>query len=258
MRGTRHCRPHPHHSFGIIPAYAGNTADKMIHRATVGDHPRVCGEHRGLSTFVYRPPGSSPRMRGTLVLPLDRDSVFGIIPAYAGNTGICSTNSPMARDHPRVCGEHATCERIAGDAGGSSPRMRGTQPMLFDTFVTTGIIPAYAGNTPSAWVSDAALKDHPRVCGEHVQELDALQQVGGSSPRMRGTLLYYRKCGNNQGIIPAYAGNTPSHLQLCQQSGSSPRMRGTRIGSDGSTSITGIIPAYAGNTASLRPPPITT
>ena len=44
MRGTRHCRPHPHHSFGIIPAYAGNTL------------------RGGCSS---RPWGSSPRMRGT-------------------------------------------------------------------------------------------------------------------------------------------------------------------------------------------------
>ena len=32
-------------SFGIIPAYAGNTKDYRKHAPHVRDHPRVCGEH---------------------------------------------------------------------------------------------------------------------------------------------------------------------------------------------------------------------
>ena len=54
--------------------------------------------------------------------------------------------------------------------------------------MTTGIIPAYAGNTHGHIIGGVNRGDHPRVCGEHhgafVQLLFAV------------------------GIIPAYAGNT--------------------------------------------------
>ena len=32
----------------------------------------------------------------------------------------------MARDHPRVCGEHLQMTNVLNDEAGSSPRMRGT------------------------------------------------------------------------------------------------------------------------------------
>ena len=86
MRGTRLATRPKARSDGIIPAYAGNTSSS--NRATVGtgDHPRVCGEHKGYSGKTSADTGSSPRMRGT---HYDGDmvhAVAGIIPAYAGNT----------------------------------------------------------------------------------------------------------------------------------------------------------------------------
>ena len=52
--------------------------------------------------------------------------VLGIIPAYAGNTGLCSDFQCFSGDHPRVCGEHSDVAIISGTLMGSSPRMRGT------------------------------------------------------------------------------------------------------------------------------------
>ena len=89
MRGTRCIRAARVCCRGIIPAYAGNTQCKSSCTKVQRDHPRVCGEHRGLSTFVYRPPGSSPRMRGTLKYVECAHCGEGIIPAYAGNTSAC-------------------------------------------------------------------------------------------------------------------------------------------------------------------------
>ena len=50
---------------------------------------------------------------------------LGIIPAYAGSTGMAFTMSIARRDHPRVCGEHNALRAAALLALGSSPRMRG-------------------------------------------------------------------------------------------------------------------------------------
>ena len=55
---------------------------------TYRDHPRVCGEHVLDRIDNRRDPGSSPRMRGTLIRILEESYADGIIPAYAGNTSI--------------------------------------------------------------------------------------------------------------------------------------------------------------------------
>ena len=134
---------------------------------------------------------------------------------------------------------------------GSSPRMRGTHRRKVDLFEVAGIIPAYAGNTSKSRCRLLAVRDHPRVCGEH---MDA-----------RGYLFPGRW------IIPAYAGNTPvAHrfrqpawdhprvcgehpersMGACRDQGSSPRMRGTPRRQRWPVVEFGIIPAYAGNTVS--------
>ena len=93
---------------------------------SIGDHPRVCGEHVTAEVNHYLNQGSSPRMRGTLNLVIVSSVVIGIIPAYAGNTSVSQDRQARNRDHPRVCGEHFPIEIVCGWVAGSSPRMRGT------------------------------------------------------------------------------------------------------------------------------------
>ena len=71
---------------GIIPAYAGNTGFAETVQMSLGDHPRVCGEHLKMHRPEAAVWGSSPRMRGTRVVVDNVASLDGIIPAYAGNT----------------------------------------------------------------------------------------------------------------------------------------------------------------------------
>ena len=132
---------------GIIPAYAGNTTDIFRLARRLGDHPRVCGEHSGWPAAAQRNGGSSPRMRGTLVFATGILNLIGIIPAYAGNTGLCYRDIEFDWDHPRVCGEHYAIKDSMADYTGSSPRMRGTHSVICWIFDRVGIIPAYAGNT---------------------------------------------------------------------------------------------------------------
>ena len=152
--------------------------------------------------------GSSPRMRGTRRAGACGSDRPGIIPAYAGNTRGVLCYYRGDGDHPRVCGEHVPVRGLARSIAGSSPRMRGTHVGDFLGGQVNGIIPAYAGNTGRRELARPALRDHPRVCGEHFPD----DQIGrwnlGSSPRMRGTLLFLSRAGSVFGIIPAYAGNT--------------------------------------------------
>ena len=154
---------------GIIPAYAGNTSNNWWPDSASRDHPRVCGEHTASSRYMSRFEGSSPRMRGTHGGQCDLRCRAGIIPAYAGNTIRPYKVPPAVRDHPRVCGEHLPDALAPSMRQGSSPRMRGTLFWCSGVCPDSGIIPAYAGNTgnwtwPSWWI-----RDHPRVCGEHVE-----------------------------------------------------------------------------------------
>ena len=188
MRGTRTVRCSRARTLGIIPAYAGNTAEMVVHLFQRGDHPRVCGEHPRPIGRMPRCAGSSPRMRGTLEVFLFKYREHGIIPAYAGNTNAHLKPLVIKRDHPRVCGEHFDTIMQRNEKAGSSPRMRGTQRRRGVPLLGCGIIPAYAGNTV--------------VLSPHVY------YTWGSSPRMRGTPLLRININNRRGIIPAYAGNT--------------------------------------------------
>ena len=147
--------------------------------------------------------------------------------------------------------------------------MRGTRNRSGPPRQRVGIIPAYAGNTSVCRTQGDGTWDHPRVCGEHIPDDGSGQTDGGSSPRMRGTHGRRHRQRPDNGIIPAYAGNTRisspcsngmrDHPRVCGEHpfstlagtgspGSSPRMRGTPVRVAERHQVSGIIPAYAGNT----------
>ena len=111
------------------------------------------------------------------------------------------------------------------------------------------IIPAYAGSTSKCRSNLSLSSDHPRVCGEHLDEVALALARDGSSPRMRGAHRAIMQRRSSWRIIPAYAGSTLDELEglvgvrdhprvcgehespsrsLFARTGSSPRMRGAR------------------------------
>ena len=233
----------------------------------------MCGEHQEADPKARKQAGSSPHVRGTRVPSVDVQIIPGIIPACAGNTSGRAWRRMNARDHPRMCGEHAsTCKEMLGRVG-SSPHVRGTHEAVVVSHVSSGIIPACAGNTFNISIRLLPLGDHPRMCGEHHEEpLDGLQ-TAGSSPHVRGTPFPLNGERQNRGIIPACAGNTHNcpcssqhtgdHPRMCGEhetsltvlnisTGSSPHVRGTRRGHGFAVVPQGIIPACAGNTHRAR------
>ena len=175
-----------------------------------------------------------------------------------------------SRDHPRVCGEHATSSLTPVSPSGSSPRMRGALGLPIGELPRGGIIPAYAGSTLSICVRGKSYRDHPRVCGEHLAMASLKISLRGSSPRMRGALQAHAPWLPAKGIIPAYAGSTrreyqclnrrQDHPRVCgehpddkskqrAEQGSSPRMRGALRFISMSLGYARIIPAYAGSTS---------
>ena len=127
----------------------------------------MCGEHRTGRPYFAIVQGSSPHVRGALLhLRVDaRDR--GIIPACAGSTHHESDGADDERDHPRMCGEHAETWIQSSLPQGSSPHVRGAQPVVRAEHIVGGIIPACAGSTPRNLLLVSAPWDHPRMCGEH-------------------------------------------------------------------------------------------
>ena len=152
------------------------------------------------------------------------------------------------RVHPRVCGEHRNLTRSNSTGAGSSPRVRGTYPIHNHVHPIPRFIPACAGNIDDTDPPPDHPSVHPRVCGEHMRMVFAINSVPGSSPRVRGTFSDFSIPTATDRFIPACAGNIYAqqsmllsvavHPRVCGEHGlspflsfaiigSSPRVRGT-------------------------------
>ena len=287
MRGTPMRTVDHEYALRFIPAHAGNTCRiTLVNRCLVaGSSPRMRGTHRhrpkssarrfipahaGNTTHrsarAHVRLGSSPRMRGTLIVLISLAMVARFIPAHAGNT-VRGARSALGRFIPAHAGNTAVrwhpmpsftrfipaCAGNTPDltvwprARGSSPRMRGTQPCSHRALRGRRFIPACAGNThprrlwPSAPV-------HPRVCGEHYQPTHCRKAVVGSSPRVRGTPSQaIDRPVRAFGSSPRVRGTRAAGRLEPRCLGSSPRVRGTRILHRAPIRRTRFIPACAGN-----------
>ena len=148
-------------------------------------------------------------------------------------------------------GEHALGVDDDADLLGSSPHARGARAPYNMIGSSLGIIPAYAGSTSGtrppacpcriipayagstrrhrAWYR--ALRDHPRMRGEHIQTYQACKVEGGSSPHAQGAQVQGRIPVQGQGIIPACAGSTRRCRTSPARWWDHPRMRGEHIAS---------------------------
>ena len=261
---------------GIIPAYAGSTFPSLGEPTSPEDHPRIRGEHLNWTSTFGPPPGSSPHTRGAL-WALHSDAVeSGIIPAYAGSTRAPRRDRRSARDHPRIRGEHNGLPNLSVNCWGSSPHTRGARQDHRPQARRGGIIPAYAGSTRRLRRRSSRFRDHPRIRGEHVPKARYNAFGKGSSPHTRGAPSSSVVLSVGSGIIPAYAGSTPTpstsssatwdhprirgeHSGMADSSpttaGSFPHTRGARTGLADESLPARIIPAYAGSTPVSRSGP---
>ena len=173
---------------GIIPACAGSTIEKHGVSPPSGDHPRMRGEHLTKTSSLFSIGGSSPHARGARRRVGLARAQFGIIPACAGSTSQIFWLAAVARDHPRMRGEHhASLDRPLTIAG-SSPHARGAQVLARVHQLNSGIIPACAGSTAYLRHASSSARDHPRMRGEHSPTPKPIWILKGSSPHARGAL----------------------------------------------------------------------
>ena len=192
--------------------------------------------------------GSSPRVRGTVLLMVRRSASLRFIPACAGNSASDGASLGQFAVHPRVCGEQLLENCHIGAKSGSSPRVRGTVARKLSHWGKIRFIPACAGNRLSKEHRLGDVPVHPRVCGEQASGLSQHRATCGSSPRVRGTdrkiggsklsRRFIPACAGNSGCISCYQPLVTVHPRVCGEqdvkpdsfsgeTGSSPRVRGT-------------------------------
>ena len=151
---------------------------------------------------------------------------------------------------------------------GSSPRVRGTLNKPFLCLRLRRFIPASAGNALGACAVAAVGAVHPRECGERVGISTDVEELDGSSPRVRGTQIDNMRAKARERFIPASAGNAAGHdapgeghavhprecgertnvvVVAGSTAGSSPRVRGTPRRQRRLPARHRFIPASAGN-----------
>ena len=193
---------------GLIPACAGKTSRRPSTAPASRAHPRVCGENilTNLAKAVRK--GSSPRVRGKLVVVRRRGLSPRLIPACAGKTFHVQRLRRRVAAHPRVCGENSADFTMRIRDGGSSPRVRGKPSTFNDSGGVSRLIPACAGKTARTSRCGSGTAAHPRVCGENPGGVGVGGGDDGSSPRVRGKRRRRGRLRDRMGLIPACAGKT--------------------------------------------------
>ena len=84
--------------------------------------------------------------------------------------------------------------------------MRGKVKSLEGFMGNDRITPAYAGKRMRVCLVGAAIRDHPRLCGEKLLIVQLQATALGSPPPMRGKANIGDDIGDDFRITPAYAG----------------------------------------------------
>ena len=219
-------------------------------------------------------PGSPPHVRGKVIDGVQGQSPCRITPACAGKRELDNSELVCLADHPRVCGEKGRGYSSSYPPLGSPPRVRGKGSIKGYALEWAGITPACAGKRPLAPDTAYNTRDHPRVCGEKFSLRRPPPSMGGSPPRVRGKVNFFRTLTGYFRITPACAGKRRScflrlfpkwdHPRVCGEKmpcgpcsplgpGSPPRVRGKDFLTHLKILLVGITPACAGKSRQRQP-----
>ena len=198
--------------FRFIPAPAGNSPQFPRSNPPAAVHPRACGEQGSPCSRYRRLPGSSPRLRGTVLLMLAQPAAFRFIPAPAGNSQPSFRTYCRLPVHPRACGEQLLSSVTVISLIGSSPRLRGTAGHRLPGLEPGRFIPAPAGNSNPPTPDPPRPPVHPRACGEQLRPVSRARSYGRFIPAPAGnrdqtmpsvphTTVHPRACGEQGHIL---------------------------------------------------------
>jgi len=214
VRGSRRPPRRRRPPAGSIPACAGEPPGRSPSATPPTVDPRVCGGAVDHGAGCTVGEGRSPRVRGSPASPANGQCPSGSIPACAGEPCRSARSRPGQGVDPRVCGGARVVGKPCRSLPGRSPRVRGSLYMARRRKLSTGSIPACAGEPPHLARGRALDRVDPRVCGGAVEVGCGPPAVDGRSPRVRGSLEAMTLTTASSGSIPACAGEPPGrHVQ---------------------------------------------
>ena len=146
----------------------------------------MCGENKSRRSRRKVSLGSPPHVRGKLPNAGTYPSEPGITPACAGKTPWVFGSTWLVKDHPRMCGENRLVLELRRLALGSPPHVRGKLVMATLLMWALRITPACAGKTKWQTKKLGNHGDHPRMCGENLENRSIVCKSAGSPPHVRG------------------------------------------------------------------------
>ena len=213
----------------LIPAGAGQTGRTRGGPKWRWAHPRRCGADDRPEVKPHADGGSSPQVRGRLMVQDYAGGNSGLIPAGAGQTPLTLGQKGDTAAHPRRCGADSSTTSPPVNWTGSSPQVRGRPAMNACGCSPTRLIPAGAGQTGRTRGGPKWRWAHPRRCGADDRPEVKPHADGGSSPQVRGRLMVQDYAGGNSGLIPAGAGQTVAWISSRRRSRAHPRRCGADV-----------------------------
>ena len=261
---------------GSIPARAGETQDPPGSQSYYRVYPRTGGGNAAKPPSTAVITGLSPHGRGKLHSVQGLFLRMGSIPARAGETPTPFASGVVPRVYPRTGGGNSSSSILLFPQPGLSPHGRGKPGTATWRSLTTGSIPARAGETATKTACSICCRVYPRTGGGNDNILNVCVALMGLSPHGRGKLLCGKAERSGDGSIPARAGETSIDTEHGTRIGVYPRTGGGNEGTRKKRfhiwglsphgrgklwaktrrfSPTGSIPARAGETSRARKGP---
>ena len=167
-----------------------------------------------------------------------------------GNAGAGHYRDTCPAVHPHVCGERSCAAFDNSCTSGSSPRVWGTQSCCSVLWAQIRFIPTCVGNATGRYGFIGPDTVHPHVCGERWCSYWMALCLGGSSPRVWGTLQPDHPSIILNRFIPTCVGNAPLTAKLPEDRTVHPHVCGERTLRSGSrTKLNGSSPRVWGTQA---------
>ncbi len=183
----------------------------------------------------------------------DPDDRVWSIPAWAGETALCCALHTHNTVDPRVGGGDDVHRPQRARTSGRSPSGRGRRAEEAALHGVDRSIPAWAGETTRARGARRRGSVDPRVGGGDGTMIDHDGKITCRSPRGRGRRQDVGKGGDQEGSIPAWAGETALIAEAASHPSVDPRVGGGDSMAQGAAiRETGRSPRGRGRLAVLR------
>ena len=199
----------------------------MTRPDTTRVYPRVCGGTHAVLRVIQADVGLSPRVRGNHEYARPGACGAWSIPACAGEPMTGPPRLAKSGVYPRVCGGTDVRNLAHYWFAGLSPRVRGNRLKVTSFIVSSGSIPACAGEPAPGSNPRRQKRVYPRVCGGTGKRIWAECAAVGLSPRVRGNHVGHDGAGGpGRGLSPRVRGNPHAPANRNRREGSIPACAG--------------------------------